>query len=105
MWTVDGIFRGMKKRARSVFDVSFDPFSLEDDDRFGGLGMTMCGNDGAGGELAKEESSTVAGVMRKVGKFDSWVRAGLPHGSIGKANRWEHFGSMEERIRSDNPWG
>ena len=105
MWTVDGIFRGMEKGARSVFYVSFDPFSLEDDDRFGGLGMTMCRNDGAGGELAKEESSTVAGVMRKVGKFDSWVRAGLPHGSIGKANRWEHFGSMEERIRSDNPWG
>jgi hypothetical protein len=67
--------------------------------------MTMRGNDGARGELAKEESSTVAGVMRKVGKFDSWVGAGLPHGSIGKANRWEHFGSMEERIRSDNPWG
>ena len=95
----------MEKGARAVFDVSFDPFSLEDDYGFGGLGMTMCRNDGAGGELAKEESSTVGGVMRKVGKFDSWVGAGLPHGGIWKANRWEHFESMKERIRSDNPWG
>jgi len=63
VWTVDGIFRGMEKGARAVFDVSFDPFSLEDDDRFGGLGMAMCGNDSVGGELAEEESSSV-GVMR-----------------------------------------
>jgi hypothetical protein len=42
----------MKKRARAVFDVTFDPFSLKDNDRFGGLGMAMCGNDGAGGKLA-----------------------------------------------------
>ena len=102
---MDGIFWGIEKGARAVFDVSFDPFSLEDDDRFGGLGMTMRRNEGAGGELAKEESSTVGGVMRKVGKFDSWVGAGLPHGGIGKANCWEHFESMKERIRSDNPWG
>jgi len=53
----------MEKGARAVFDVSFDPFSLEDDDRFGGLGMAMCGNDSVGGELAEEESSSV-GVMR-----------------------------------------
>jgi hypothetical protein len=105
MWAVDGIFRGMKKRARSVFDVSFDPFSLEDNDRFGGLGMTMHRNNGSGGELAKKESSTVGRVMRKVGKFDSWVGAGLPHGGIGKANGGEHFVSMKQRIRSDNPWG
>lgn len=53
----------MKKGARAVFYVSLDPFSLEDDDRLGGLGMAMCGNDGAGRELAEEESSSV-GVMR-----------------------------------------
>ena len=67
--------------------------------------MTMCGNHSTGGELAQEESSTVGGVMRKVGKFDSWVGAGLPHCGIGKANGGEHFESMKERIRSDNPWG
>ena len=64
MWTVDDIFRGIEKGARAVFDVSFDPFSLEDDDRLGGLGMTMCGNNGAGGELAQEESGSVGGVLR-----------------------------------------
>jgi hypothetical protein len=95
----------MEKRARAVFDISFDPFSLEDDDRLSGLGVTMCGDDSAGGELAEEESSTVGGVIRKVGKFDSRVGAGLPHGGIGKANRWKHLESMKERIRSDNPWG
>ena len=63
MWTVDGVFWRIEKRARAVFDVSLDPFSLEDDDRLGGLGMAMCGNDGVGGELAEEESSSV-GVMR-----------------------------------------
>ena len=95
----------MEKGTGAVFDVPFDPYSLEDDYGFGGLGMTMCRNDGAWCELAKKESSTVVGVMREVGKFDSRVGAGLPHGGIGKANRWEHFESMEERIRSDNPWG
>jgi hypothetical protein len=28
--------------------------------------------------------------MRKVGKLDSWVGAGLPHGGIGKADCGEH---------------
>ena len=87
---MDGIFWGIEKGARAVFDVSFDPFSLEDDDRFGCLGMTMCGNDGTGGKFAKEESGSVGRVMRKVGKLDSWVGAGLPHGGIGKADCGEH---------------
>ena len=100
---MDGIFRGIEKGARAVFDVSFDPFSLEDDDRFGGLGMTMCRNDGAGGELAKEESSTVRVVMREVGKFDSWVGAGLPHGCVRKTYGWKHDPKMEDENPSDNP--
>ena len=93
----------MEKGAGAVFDVPFDPFSLEDDYGFGGLGMTMCRNDGAWGELAKKESSTVGGVMRKVGKFDSRVGAGLPHGCVRKTYGWKHDPKMEDENPSDNP--
>ena len=70
------VFGRVKKRSRAIFHVSLDPFPLEDDDRFGGLGMTVSGNDGAGGELAEEESGAVGGIVGKVGKLNSGVGPG-----------------------------
>lgn len=49
---MDGVFWGMQEGARPVLDISFDPFSLENDHRFGGLGVAMSGNHCTGSKLS-----------------------------------------------------
>mgnify|MGYP007062755139 CR=1 FL=1 len=102
---MDGIFRGIEKRARAVLDVSFDPLSFEDDDRLGGLRVAMGGDGSSRGEFAQEEASAVGGVVRKVGEFNPGKGAGFPHGGVGEANGWKHRITMPERFRSDNLGG
>lgn len=49
---VKSIFGRVKKSAWSIFYFLFDPFSFEDDDRFGGERVAVGGNGGAWGELS-----------------------------------------------------
>ena len=103
MWAVDGVFRGVEKGAWAVLHISFDPLSLEDDDRFGGLGVAMSGDDGAWGELAQQESGAVGGVVGKVSKLNPRIGAGFPHGCVGKADGWKHGTNLAYENPSDNP--
>ena len=100
--TVDGIFRSIKKSAWSIFYFFFDPFSFEDDDRFGGERMAVGGNGGAWGELSQEEAGATCGIVGEGGEFDTGVRTGLPEGGVGETEGGKHEKRMRERIRSDN---
>jgi hypothetical protein len=57
---MDSIFRGIKKRAWAVLDISFDPLSFEDNDRLGRLGVAMSRDGGSRGKLSEEKPSTVS---------------------------------------------
>jgi hypothetical protein len=57
---MDSIFRGIKKRAWTVFDIFFDPLSFEDNDRLGRLGVAMSGDGGSWGKFSEEKPSTVS---------------------------------------------
>ena len=61
---MDGVFWGIQEGARSIFHISFDPFSFENDHGFGGLGMAVSRNHGAGGKFPKQESGSVGRVIR-----------------------------------------
>jgi len=99
---MDGVFWGMQEGARPVFHISFNPFSFENDHRFGGLGMAVSGNYSAGGKFPKQESGSIRSVMGKVGELDPGIGAGFPQGGVREADGWKHALTMSGRIRSDN---
>jgi len=86
MGAMDGVFWGMQEGTRPVFHISFDPFSFENDHRFGGLGMAVSGNHSAGSKFPKQESGSIRRVMGEVGEFDPGVRAGFPQGGVREAD-------------------
>ena len=100
---MDGVFRGMQEGARPVFDISFDPFSFENDDGFGGLGMAVSGNHCSRGKFSEQEPGSIGRVMGEVDKFDPWVGAGFPQCRVGESDGWKHDFIMSGRIGSDNP--
>lgn len=95
---MDGVFRGVKKRTGPIFHIVLNPLPFEDDDGFSCLGVTMGGDDRTGGKLTQKKTGAVAGMMGKVGKLDSWVGTGFPHGGVGQTNGWKHKLPYGKRI-------
>ena len=97
-----GVFGGMKVRAGAVGDFALDPFSFQDHDRFGSLGMSMGGDRRARGETTQKEARAGVGIMGKRGELNAWVGARLPEGGVGQTDGGEHPSTMPERFLSDN---
>jgi hypothetical protein len=60
---MNGVFRGVEKRSRPIFNIPFHPFALQDDDRFRSLGVSMSGDEGSWGKAAEQEAGSRYGVM------------------------------------------
>lgn len=88
------VFWCVEKGAWTVLNFAFHPFALKDDDRFGSLGVSMGGDDGARGEAAEEKTSAGGGIVRERSKFYAGIRASLPESGVGKAGNGEHSKTM-----------
>jgi len=99
---MDGVFWGVQESTGAVLHISFNPFSFENNHRFGGLGMAVSRNHSAGGKFPEQESGSVGRVIGKVGEFNPGIGAGFPQGGVREADGWKHGSTMSGRIGSDN---
>jgi len=63
MRSMDGVFGSVEKRPRSIFNIPFDPFALQHDDRFPSLGVSMSGDKGSCSKPTEQEAGSGNGVM------------------------------------------